>query len=241
MNLNQRIEQWLIETRNNFHTGTSGASSSRPFVTLCFAQSLDGSLTTRPGETLRLSGAESTQLTHQMRSLHDGILVGIGTVLADDPQLTVREWQGQNPQPIVLDSQLRMPANAKLCQSRDKRCWVLSAQQTNANLECDLLQIACNDAGHVDLPAALQLLKQKGIHNLMVEGGASVITAFLQAQLVDALVLTIAPKLIGGYRAVGALGFSATQQLPRLKTMHSDRIGDDMIVWGSLQFAGAGA
>lgn len=236
MNLNQRIEQWLIDTRNSFHAGASG---SRPFVTLCFAQSLDGSLTTRAGETLRLSSAESTRLTHQMRSLHDGILVGIGTVLADDPQLTVRQWQGNNPQAIVLDSQLRMPASAKLCQPRDKRCWVLTAQQTASPLDCELLQVSCNDAGHVDIAAALQLLHSKGIRNLMVEGGASVITAFLQARVVDAIVLTIAPQLIGGYKAVGELGFSATQTLPRLSPVHSDKIGDDLIVWGSLQFAGA--
>ena len=239
MNLNQRIEQWLIDTRDKFHTGNAG--SSRPFVTLCFAQSLDGSLTTRAGETLRLSSAESTRMTHQMRSLHDGILVGIGTVLADDPQLTVREWQGENPQPIVLDSQLRMPAGARLCQPRDKRCWVLTAQQTDSSLDCDLLQVSCNGTGHVDIAAALRLLHQKGIRNLMVEGGASVITAFLQARLVDAIVLTIAPQLIGGYKAVGELGFSAAQTLPQLKPLHSDKIGDDLIVWGSLQFAGAAA
>jgi diaminohydroxyphosphoribosylaminopyrimidine deaminase / 5-amino-6-(5-phosphoribosylamino)uracil reductase len=271
MNLNQRIEQWLIQTRDAFHARRVGAvAPSRPFITLCFAQSLDGSLTTRAGETLRLSSAESTRLTHQIRSLHDGILIGIGTVLADDPQLTVREWSGPNPQPIVLDSQLRMPATAKLCRQGGTRCWVLTAQpapaqsQTpppaesslqvperssarvaapplQAKLACDLLPVAGNAAGQVDLDLAMQLLHQKGIRNLMVEGGAGVITAFLQAGLVDALVLTIAPQIVGGYKAVGELGFSATQQLPQLSPLYSDRIGDDTILWGSVRFAGTQA
>jgi diaminohydroxyphosphoribosylaminopyrimidine deaminase/5-amino-6-(5-phosphoribosylamino)uracil reductase len=239
MNLNQRIEQWLTETRNRFDA--SNIAGSRPFVTLCFAQSLDGSLTTKPGETLRLSSAESTRLTHQLRSLHDGILVGIGTVLADDPQLTVREWPGNSPQPIVLDSQLRMPASAKLCQSQARRCWVLTAQQAQPSQDCELLQVAANGTGQVDIGAALHLLRQRDIRHLMVEGGASVITAFLQAGFVDAVVITIAPRVIGGYRAVGELGFCSTQYLPTLQPVYSDRIGDDLIVWGALQFSGAAA
>ena len=106
MSLNEQVENWLCE-----RTGVS--SSDRPFITLSYAQSWDGSITTRSGETLCFSGPEATRLTHQLRSLHDGIWVGIGTVLSDDPQLTVREWEGDNPQPIVLDSQLRTPASAK--------------------------------------------------------------------------------------------------------------------------------
>ena len=120
MTINQKIEHWLTAHKRNL------SQAKRPFVTLSYAQSWDGSITTRSGESLALSGAEATRLTHQLRSIHDGILVGIGTVLTDDPQLTVREWSGPNPQPIVLDSQLRMPVNARLCQHADKNCWVLT-------------------------------------------------------------------------------------------------------------------
>ena len=238
MNLNQRIEQWLSLTRADF-ANTAGADS-RPFVTLCYAQSLDGSLTTRAGDTLRLSSDASTRLTHQLRSLHDGILVGIGTVLADDPRLTVREWQGQNPQPIVLDSQLRLPANARLCSGDGKRCWVLTARRDVQREDCDLLQVVGNDEGQVDLAAALQLLHRRGIRSLMVEGGGAVITKFLQARLVDAIVLTIAPQLIGGYKAVGALGLSASEWLPQLNTLHSQQLDNELIVWGNVDFGGGG-
>lgn len=238
MNLNQRIEEWLQQTRNAFSGGPHAAT--RPLVTLCYAQSLDGSLTTRAGETLRLSSAAATRMTHQLRSLHDGILVGIGTVLADDPQLTVREWQGINPQPIVLDSQLRLPATARLCSGNGKRCWVLTGKSDAApRNDCDLLPVDCNDNGQINLAAALQMLHRRGIRSLMVEGGASVLTAFLQAQLVDAIVMTIAPRVIGGYKAVGELGLSASQPLPQLSPLHSEQLGNELIVWGNVQFDGA--
>ncbi len=236
MNLNQRIEQWHRQTRATFEAGSQ--AGQRPFVTLCYAQSLDGSLTNRAGEKLQLSGANSTKITHQMRSLHDGILVGIGTVLSDDPQLTVREWTGDSPQPIVLDSQLRMPVSARLCAASGKRCWVLTSQSADSTVrDYDLLPVASSDSGQVDLPAALHLLQQRGIRALMVEGGASVITAFLQHQLVDAVVITVAPLMIGGYKAVGELGLSSAQPFPSLSPMHSEKLDDDMIIWGALNFA----
>ena len=81
----------------------------RPFVTLSYAQSLDGSIATAAGQPLRISSPQSMIMTHALRAAHDAILVGINTVLADDPSLTVRLDEGNNPQPIVLDSQLRMP------------------------------------------------------------------------------------------------------------------------------------
>lgn len=87
-------------------------SDKRPSITLAYAQSCDGSITLRSGETLDISCEESTRLTHQLRSLHDGILVGIATVLSDYLKLAVKEWPGPNPQPIILDSKLRTPQSA---------------------------------------------------------------------------------------------------------------------------------
>lgn len=239
MNLNQRLETWLAETKNEFHASTAREGRvPRPVVTLCYAQSLDGSITTRPGETLILSSTAATQMTHQIRSLHDGILVGIGTVLADDPSLTVREWSGQDPQTIVLDSKLRMPATSKLCCGNHGRCWVLTTAETDASRDdCELIVVPSDEAGHVNLELALEALYVRGITSLMVEGGASVITAFLQAKLADAIVLTIAPTLVGGYKAVGELGYQTTRQLPQIAPLYSERLNDELIVWGSLNYA----
>ncbi len=232
--LKQKIEDWLHSRTASF------ASESRPFITLAYAKSWDGSLTTHSGETLCISGDESMQITPQLRSLHDGILIGIGTLLSDDPQLTVREWSGPNPQPIVLDSQLRTPANAKLCSHPDRQCWVLTAnadaQSSGENVK--VLNVPSDDAGsqHAPLEASMQLLRERGIKSLMVEGGAEVITAFLQARLVDALVLTVAPKLVGGYKAVGDLQLGNANTVLDLNPLHFGQAGRDLIVWGEIQF-----
>ena len=203
MSLNEQIENWLRERTAAF------SLSDRPFITLTYAQSWDGSITTRSGETLCFSGPEATRLTHQLRSLHEGILVGIGTVLSDDPQLTVREWEGDNPQPIVLDSQLRTPASAKVCHHPDKPCWILTVNGPSAALSHEATVIRLEDTSSEDaevpLLRAMSLLRERGIRSLMVEGGAAVITSFLKAGLVDALVLTLSPKLVGGYKAVDEL------------------------------------
>lgn len=243
MNLNQQIESWLEQRI------ASSTVDDKPFITLSYAQSWDGSITTRSGETVSFSGEESLQLTHQMRSLHDGILVGIGTILSDDPQLTVREWSGENPQPIILDSHLRTPAAAKICHHPDKRCWILTLESGADTVaeQVDLLPVETESGlgkgelkDEVPLNTAMKLLRQRGIRSLMVEGGAAVITAFLQARMVDALVLTVAPRLLGGYKGVGDLqGAGGTEQF-YIEPIHYAQAGADLIVWGDLQYGGNG-
>ncbi|WP_058021311.1 RibD family protein [Pseudohongiella spirulinae] len=236
---NLQLERWLTEARKSYVESAGG--SERPHVTLCYAQSWDGSITTDPGETLALSSKAGMRMTHQLRSLHDGILVGIGTVLADNPQLTVREWTGNNPQPIVLDSQLRMPASSRLCQDNSRRCWVLTTVQGAEGREgCDLIVVPDDGDGHVNLDAALRALYQRGIRSLMVEGGANVISAFLRAHLADAIVLTVAPVLVGGYNAIGRLVDPDKASFPHIAPLHSHQLGDEMIVWGALHYKHSG-
>ncbi len=232
MNLNQQIEQWLQTAQKNFNT------VERPFVTLSYAQSLDGSIALHNHAPLSLSGPESLRLTHQLRSMHDGILIGIGTVLSDDPQLTVRHWVGHNPQPIVLDSQLRIPAKARLCCLPDKRCWVLTTVDYKGKIieGLEITSLQSNAEGRVCLQGALKLLKHKGIKNLMVEGGANVISAFLSAGFVDAVVITISPRFIGGYKAVSGAGKNSFA-MPQIKPFFSAPLGDDLILWGKLNYA----
>ncbi|GIT21186.1 MAG: dihydrofolate reductase family protein [Pseudomonadota bacterium] len=236
MNLNRQIEEWLQSRIAAFQY------DSRPFITLAYAQSWDGSITTRSGETLNFSCKESTQLTHQLRSLNDGILVGIGTVLCDDPQLTVREWTGPNPQPIVLDSQLRTPPNAKICNHPDKQCWILTVD-SDSNYTVDnseILTVQGNDKNYEDVPLeiAMKLLREKGIRSLMVEGGATVITAFIQARMVDAIILTVAPKLVGGYKAINDLQGAGSNEQLNIEPINFAQAGEDLVVWGELQYGG---
>jgi riboflavin-specific deaminase-like protein len=215
---------------------------------LSYAQGLDGSIALDCAEPLALSGPESLALTHQLRSIHDGILVGIGTVISDNPQLNVRHWAGQSPQPIVLDSSLRIPQSARLCQLPDRKCWVLTTHEgENALLArgddvlkgLEITALHDSDDGRVCLQCALKVLRRKGITSLMVEGGAHVITAFLKARLADALVLTVAPRLVGGYKAVGDLGVAEKSFLPKISPMFTEKLGDDLVVWGSLQYGPA--
>jgi diaminohydroxyphosphoribosylaminopyrimidine deaminase/5-amino-6-(5-phosphoribosylamino)uracil reductase len=235
MNLNQQIECWVNSSQKNTH------NEDRPFITLAYAQGLDGSITTRQGKSLGLSGKQSIQLTHQLRSLHDGILVGIETILADDPRLTVREWQGKNPQPVILDSQLRLPPTARICNHPDKTCWVLTLADVNNNYKdrVQILNFPANDLNLVPLKPGVKKIKEMGISSLMVEGGATVITAFLKAKLADAIVLTITPWLIGGYKAVSDLDESDLSQLPVLHDMNNGMCGKDMIIYGKLAYGDA--
>lgn len=240
MSLNQQIERWLANRKKSFR------EINRPFTTLAFAQSLDGSISIAKGQTVTLSGKAAKTLTHQLRSLHDGILIGIETVLTDDPQLTVRECSGNNPQPIVLDSRLRMPAFSRLHEHPDKKCWILTLEKNKSTEESDkknqlILKIPDNDNedSFVPLKPAMKLLRTKGIDSLMVEGGARVITEFLKAGLVDAIIITIAPKILGGYKAVGDLGLEDFQLAPNISPLNIEQLGDDLIVWGDLQYGNA--
>lgn len=188
-----------------------GPRLGRPFVTLSHAQSLDGSIAARSGRPLALSGPESMTLTHSQRACHDAILVGIGTVLADNPRLTVRLVAGRDPQTVIVDSRLRFPPYAELLR-HGRSPWIATAQEADPQ-RLEALETAGarvfrlpSADGWVDLVSLLKLLSDLGIHSLMVEGGAQVITSFLVSRLVDQMVLTIAPWLVGGLRVVDHLG-----------------------------------
>lgn len=227
MNVHQNLSSWLLDLQQQT------SPNNRPFVTLSYAQSLDGSIALNDRKPLQLSGEESLRLTHQLRSLHNGILVGIGTVLADDPQLTVRHWKGENPQPIILDSRCRISPAARLCHRQEKNCWVLTTCENLQSFDgVEIYQMQANEEGRVCLHHALEFLYERGIRSLMVEGGAKIITSFLKAGLADALVLTICPRMIGGYRAVQDLHINS---VANLASMQSACLSDDLIIWGSFR------
>ncbi len=243
------IRAWLSEA------GQFSRRHGRPLVTLSYAQSLDGCISARRGAPTSISGPEAMKLTHQLRAAHDAILVGIGTVLADDPRLSVRLVAGKNPQPVVLDSHLRLPVGARLLQG-DPLPWIATAytnlptteKPPNRNpkpaalLACgaQLLPVPVDDQGCLSLNTLLQTLSGRGINSLMVEGGARVITSFLIQDLVDQVVLTIAPILLGGLPAVERSPEQephpgAQPVLASLREMGYDRLGQDTIIWGKLR------
>ncbi len=187
-----------------------------------------------------MSGAESMRISHELRAAHDAILVGIGTVLADNPRLTARLVPGNDPRPIVVDSHLRIPLDAGLL--AHPKSVIIATTEAAPQVRCDHLSAAgasvwtlpVDDDGRVSLPGLLSKLAEVGSTSLMVEGGARLISSFLRQRLADRAVITIAPTFAGGYRAVDALGFPDWTSLPRLKTTSSIQAEDDLIVWGDL-------
>jgi GTP cyclohydrolase II len=234
------FESWLSQARSHLD------STGRPIVSLCYAQSLDGSLTDRCGQTLALSGRQASLMTHRLRSLHDAILVGIGTVLADDPRLTVRQVEGRSPQPVILDSNLRLPLAARLLdpQRQAPRPWVATVEPVDPRRQKaiqtaggEVLVLPAGLGGGVDLQALLDCLGGLGIASLMVEGGIHVINSFLIANLANLVVITVAPRFIGGCTLAIADGLAAgsgRSGFPELQEMGFDRVGEDLLIWGRL-------
>ncbi len=226
----ERIEALRIEAARLY------AEKGTPLVTLSYAQSLDGSIARRRGEPLAVSSADALEYTHRLRAAHAAILVGVGTILADDPRLSVRLVDGPQPQPVVLDTRLRTPPDAKVLKHA-KAPWIITAAPFDPQREAALksggariISLSSNPDHGVDLPALLAFLGGAGIGSLMVEGGARVITSFLKENLVDQLVLTLAPMLVGGLRAP-----EEPIDLPRLRAFEYQACGKDLIVWGKLK------
>ena len=210
----------------------------RPLVIISYAQSIDGSIASRNSKPLQLSCHESMLITHRIRAVCDAITIGINTLLMDDPLLTVRFVEGTNPQPIVLDSRLRTPLKARLLNHTDHHCW-LASLSTNKSQSVEALEargvelIYCNrdHLGRVDLPDFLHKLGKKGITSLMVEGGSQVITSFIEAHMVDQMIITIAPHLVAGLPLLNRPSVS-NDYLMHLQNVSYHPCGEDILIWG---------
>jgi 3,4-dihydroxy 2-butanone 4-phosphate synthase/GTP cyclohydrolase II len=227
------------------HRSGAGALEREPTtpiqVTLSYAQSLDGSITAKRGESLALSSPDSRVRTHELRAAHDAILIGIGTLIADDPRLTVRHAQGAHPQPVVLDSALRLPSTAKLLSHPTLRPWVVTTPRADAADERRIeeaggvvIRVVAGRDGRVDLGALLDALHERGIRSLMVKGGAAVITSFLSAELVDRVAITVAPVYVGGLNAVENSVWVDGHLRPHLRNPSYERVGCDLVLTGDI-------
>jgi GTP cyclohydrolase II len=209
-------------------------------VTLAWAQSLDGAIARERGKPSSISGDQSVVLTHLLRSLHDLILVGIGTILSDDPRLTTRRVDGADPRVVVLDSSLRCPPDARIFSEArrtgrpgplvvttdgaldGKATAVAAIRKAGGEVlalprgtDPDAPERGASRASLAHLPAALA---GAGYRRLMVEGGGEVIAAFLSARLGDLLAVTIAPRVTGGYRLpVGLEGWADDTGEPEVR------------------------
>ncbi len=191
--------------------GAVHARDHRPYVVLKYAQTLDGRIATRTGDAKWISGDAERTVSHALRAACDGVLVGVGTVIADDSQLTVRRVPGVSPVRVVLDSTLRVPRHARILDDDASTVVITtdrSAPADRAWLEDRqvAVRVARPGPAGVDVLSALTLLRGIGIESLLVEGGAKVITSLLRAEVVDRIIVGIAPTIIGsGTEAVGNL------------------------------------
>jgi 3,4-dihydroxy 2-butanone 4-phosphate synthase/GTP cyclohydrolase II len=231
-------DQLLIASQERLARASSfRRKRGRPFITVSYAQSIDGSIATRQRQPLALSGESSLALTHRLRADHAAILVGIGTVLADNPRLDVRLVAGPDPRPVVLDTHFRTPPDSRLLRRAGQGALIVGAGYSPdgrpEHLErrgASVSRCALGPDGRLDLAALMALLAEAALDSVLVEGGARVITSFIRARLVDQFVITIAPCLVGGLPVIDSVGLPSTMGV-RLRGTNCQMRGEDLVIW----------
>jgi diaminohydroxyphosphoribosylaminopyrimidine deaminase / 5-amino-6-(5-phosphoribosylamino)uracil reductase len=219
----QRLNEFYIKHR----------LTGRPFVTAKFAMSLDGKIATRAGESRWITGEESRRHGHRLRHQHDAIVVGINTVIADDPELSAR-LEGEDlrqPLRIVLDSQLRIRQSARVVGDHT----VIATTKPGRVGLAEVLKLPAAADGRVRLPDLLDELGRRNLISVLVEGGGEVHAAFFEGGLVDKLYAYVAPKLVGGRDAPGPIGGQGVEHLQDatgLDDVDFTRLGDDILISG---------
>ena len=215
-----------------------------PYVTLKAGMTIDGSVATARGESQWITGAESRAAVHHLRNTHDAIMVGIGTVLADNPRLTTRlvQGDGRNPLRVVVDSTLRTPSSAVLLGEAGKTIILTSAAASATDAErlqseqVEILRVA-GHPGAIDLADAMRQLGARGIQSILLEGGGRLHHGALHAGIVDRLCVFVAPLLLGGsgLPVFCGPGVSNLKDAFRLQQLHVERYGDDLLLHGELE------
>ena len=218
--------------------------TKEPFVILKVAATLDGRMATRDGDSKWISSEASRRLVHRLRNEVDGVLVGIGTVLKDDPLLTARIPGGRDPYRIILDSHLRLPESCKvLSLTADKTILVateMAPPEKVERLEKRGIHVLIVDSreGKVNLKTCLARLGELGVMSLLVEGGNQVNGSFFDEGFVDKLLIFFSPRLLGDNQAPGIFGGKGVAHLAeatRLKDVRTRRVGGDILIEGYVE------
>jgi len=210
-----------------------------PFVTLKYAQTLDGKIATVTGDSRWISGPSSLGLAHRMRSSHDAVLVGVNTIIRDDPRLTVRLTKGKNPQKIIVDSRLRMPLDSNILKGEAAPDAIIATTSLSDQGKIKRIQstgaevwlLKKDRLDRVELQNLLKELGQRNFRSILVEGGSKIITSFFKKRLADHLVVFIANKIVG--RGINSVSLSTPYGFKNLVSFSSLRYflsGDDVIL-----------
>ena len=213
-----------------------------PYITVKYAQTLDGRIATRSGDSQWISSEASRKYVHRLRSINRGIMVGVGTVIADNPQLTVRHVRGKNPFRIIVDSKLRIPMKSSVLTDANAYLTIIATTSSAPSrkmaaikkLGVEVWIVKKERNGRVSLSDLLRKLGKREIMSVLVEGGAEIITSLLKANLVDKMIIPIAPKIIGkGLEAIGELNINKINNAIRFSSFKTMKKGDDIIFEGT--------
>ena len=210
-----------------------------PFVHLKLATSLDGKIATRTGDSKWITGEASRTEAHRLRRKYSTVLVGVGTVIADDPQLTVRNVSGRNPIRLVLDAEGAIPLEATLLNDGAPATVVTTAMPEGKEIALRSLRKEVwrfpSEEGRVDLAALLKHLGEKQLDSVLIEGGSETAASFLEARLVDKVSIFVAPILLGGRDAVSSVGGKGAESISSaipLRNVGVEQIGEDIHIYG---------
>ncbi len=228
-------------------------TKKEPFVILKIAQSIDGKIATAKGQSKWITGEDSRMYVHKLRSSVDAVLTGIGTVLKDNPSLTSRIRGGKNPCRVIVDTNLRIPLNAKVIKHNDLKTIIAANPKSEIrnpnfkkeyhekinklkNLGVQVLIVKAKN-GKVDLKALMKELGKLNIMSLMIEGGSSINASALLDKVVDKVMFFIAPKIIGGADSITSVGGKSPALLNnalRIKNLQIKKMGEDLLLEGRL-------
>lgn len=215
-----------------------------PFVTMKIAQTLDGRIATRNRHSKWITSPEARKVGHQLRSDSDAVIVGIGTVLADNPRLTVRHLNGRMPFRIVMDSRLRLPMESHLLTDEFTDKTIIATISADSDKRGEIISrgaqiwdIPADNTGRISVAELLKKAVTEKFSAVMVEGGSEVYTSFLKEKLVHRLVLILAPKLLGaGINSIGDLNVQRIDQALELHHPSMEKVGEDFIFTADINY-----
>jgi diaminohydroxyphosphoribosylaminopyrimidine deaminase / 5-amino-6-(5-phosphoribosylamino)uracil reductase len=239
-----QVEVGLLESeaRELGRAYLKAVGTGLPWVTLKMAMTLDGKIATRIGDSRWVTGEAARRYVQRLRDWNDAVLIGSGTALADDPELTARIRGARNPLRVVMDGRARVSPNSRLVRTaRETPTLLLTGQDAatiplqEAGVQVERLPLR---EGHVDPEPALRALVSRGVHTVLCEGGGELAASLLQGGLVDELIWFIAPKLVGGREAPGpiaGLGIHRMSEAPTLHNLKVRRFKEDIAVFARLR------
>lgn len=215
-------------------------SKGLPYVTLKTAQTLDGKIADVWGDSKWITSVQSRRFVHKLRANYDSVLVGAGTVLMDDPKLTVRFTEGRNPKKVILDPKLRIPPDNKIFSSRDNGIFLFTSNKNKTRKKLlnslhekgiEVVFVQEDADGLLNLKRVLKALAKREISSVLVEGGSRVFSSFIKTGLYDELNLFISPKVLGeGLSVFGGLAPCSIRKAVKLKMQNIEKFGEDILI-----------